>query len=157
MEDDAPKKKKPKTKLPGARTMEHMRKEGFVCGRVEHWNSHCNIRQDLFGFADLIAMRGGAGIIAVQATSDQNGANANKRIAKILAEPRAKIWLQLGGRIMVFGWRKLSRGMVREKWVPKIIEITLKEFAPEATPESVSVDQGSRLAEGSLFNTGDEP
>lgn len=153
MPDEAPAKKKPKAKLPGARTMEAMRKEGFTCGRVEHWNSHCNIMQDLFGFADLIAMRAGAGIIAVQATSDQSGGHGNARIAKIMAEPRAKIWLQSGGRIQVFAWRKLSRGMVREKWVPKVTEITLKDFAPGATDAGAT---SSPVGTGGLFNIGDE-
>lgn len=152
MPDEAtPAKKKPKAKLPGARTMEHMCKDGFTVAMVERWNPHAMVRQDMFGFCDIVAMRAGAGIIAVQACAM---GSRTARIAKILAEPRAKIWLQSGGRIQVFAWRKLTRGMVREKWVPKVTEITLKDFGFEGSPEPVRDAQGAPLAEGGLF---DEP
>lgn len=147
MEDDAPKKKKPKAKLPGARTMEHMRKEGFTVAMVERWNPHAMIRQDLYGFGDILAMRAGAGIIAVQACVM---GSRTARIAKILAEFRAKIWLQSGGRIMVFAWRKLTRGMVREKWVPEVTEITLADFKSDGSPAGVG-EVRPPAATGSLF------
>ena len=147
MSDDAKPKRK-KGKLPGARTMEHMRKEGLVVAMVERRNPHAMIRQDLFGFADLIAMRPGAGIIAVQATSM---GNRTSRITKIIAEPRAKLWLASGGRIQVWGWRKLTRGMVREKWLPEITEITLKDFAPDGSPAGVG-EVRPPAEPGSLFD-----
>lgn len=79
---------------------------------MERWNPHRRIRQDLFGFADLLCIygEGGAGgsagsIAAVQVTSTR----VAERVRKILNEPKALTWLLAGGRILVHGWRKIKR------------------------------------------------
>ena len=44
---------------PTARTLATMRQEGWTVQVVERWNPHARIRQDLFGWADLLAVHPG--------------------------------------------------------------------------------------------------
>ena len=85
-----------------SRTMRTLRKEGYVCAVVEHWNAHVKIRQDLFGFIDVIAIKPGI-TIGVQCTSMTN---LSHRRDKIKAEPRARMWLAAGNTIELWGWAK---------------------------------------------------
>lgn len=106
---------------PTARTLDFLRSDlGMQAGIVERWNPHARIRQDLFGFVDLIAASEERGIVAVQATS---GTNVSARIAKIREEPRAYPWLAAGGRIWVIGWSKRGARGKRKLWTPRIVEI----------------------------------
>lgn len=92
---------------PTQRSLELLRKQGYTVGVVEHWNPFARIRQDLFGFIDLVAVRPGVrGVLAVQTTS---GGNVSARLAKIRSEARAGIWLAAGNAIVVHGWRKNSK------------------------------------------------
>lgn len=145
---DQPAKKK-KSKLPGQRTMEAMRAAGYDVGVVERWNQYAMIRQDLFNFIDLIAM-GRGGIIAVQATSM---ANRSARVAKILAEPKARHWLSCGGRVQVWAWRKLSKKIGNKTWQESITEITLKDFADMPPTPAVASESPVRptAGDGGLF------
>jgi hypothetical protein len=44
---------------PTQRSLRHMRDLGYLVAVVEHWNPHARIRQDLFGWIDLLAIRDG--------------------------------------------------------------------------------------------------
>ena len=39
---------------PMQRSLKHLRDAGWTCAIVEHWNLHAKIRQDLFGFGELV-------------------------------------------------------------------------------------------------------
>jgi len=124
---------------PMQRSLKHLRDAGWTCAIVEHWNLHAKIRQDLFGFGDILACEpgtdeaasriyntfGGSGIALVQTTTQ---ANAAARLAKIIAEPRAKTWLLVGGRIFLHGWRKIGPRGKRKLWDLKEREVTLLDF-----------------------------
>lgn len=93
-------------KSPTALSMDYLAKAGWTVARVEHWNAHAGVRQDLFGIADLIAYKMGAymqnGRIAlIQTTSTSNMAARRK---KILASPHYRGWRMAGGEIHVHGW-----------------------------------------------------
>lgn len=115
---------------PTQRTIAALKRRGYTCGITEHWNPHVKRRNDLFGFADLIAIKRGR-IVAVQATS---GTNTSARVAKIKDEPRAAAWLEAGGLILVIGWRQLvarrkdGTKAARKKWRPKVTRVTLRDF-----------------------------
>jgi hypothetical protein len=67
---------------PTQRTLAAIRREGALAGIVEKWNSHAFIRQDLFGFVDIIAIYPDSRrITAIQCTG-QHGHPEHK--AKIL-------------------------------------------------------------------------
>jgi len=40
---------------PTQRSLAHLRKLGYTCAVVEHWNPFARVRQDLFGFVDILA------------------------------------------------------------------------------------------------------
>lgn len=106
---------------PTARTLAYLRGDlGMQAEVVERWNAHAKIRQDLFGFADVLAASEDRGILAVQATSTPN---VSARIHKIRDEPRVYPWLAAGGRVWVIGWAKRGARGKRKLWTPRIIEI----------------------------------
>jgi len=115
-----------------SKTLQYLKNQGVLVGVVERWNQYVGvhgIRQDLFGFIDIIAAYPGRGIVAVQCTGP-NGHSQHKK--KILDEctDNAIEWLKSGGEIELWSWRKLltKRGGKQRRWQPRIEQITLKEF-----------------------------
>ena len=105
---------------PTQRTLAEIRKLVDHVAIVEKWNSHCRIRQDLFGFADLISFdREDVHLWQVTA-----GAVA-ARVAKIKELDVAKHWTASTHReLFVVGWRKLKpRGIKVAKWHPRIVSL----------------------------------
>lgn len=99
---------------PTSRSLELMKARGYTVAITERWNPFAKIRQDLFGFIDLVAIRAGErGVTAIQTTS---GSNVSARIAKIRAEARAGIWLAAGNHIVVHGWKKAGAKGKRKTW-----------------------------------------
>lgn len=110
---------------PTQRSLAHLRKIGWTAAITEHWNPHAFIRQDLFGFADLLCLKAGEPHLIVQTTS---GNNAAARVTKILAEPKARLWLETGGTIVVHGWAKRGARGKRKLWTLREEAITLTDF-----------------------------
>jgi hypothetical protein len=107
---------------PTQRSLKYMRDDDWTCGIVEKWNHFTKIRQDLFGFADVIAMKPDNTPILLQITST----GWSSRLAKILAEPRALVALNSGFEIQVHGWRKLKQN--RNRYTIKCIQVTTDMF-----------------------------
>ncbi len=107
---------------PTQRSLAHFRKIGWIVQVTERWNPFAHIRQDLFGFCDILCIRPGE-IMAVQATSS---ANVAARIAKIKGEPRAEAWIRAGGTIVVIGWAKRGKG-ARKLWTPMIRPMRMRD------------------------------
>ena len=91
---------------PTQRTLKKLRDEGYVCAIVEHWNQWAKIRQDLFGFIDIVAIKD-TETLGVQTTS---GSNTNARVNKILENKYYPLVKKAGWKIVVHGWRKLKSG-----------------------------------------------
>lgn len=84
-------------------TLRYLRAEGWpLVEVVEHWNPHARIRQDLFGFVDVLAV-GPQGVLAVQCTS---AGNTSSRIRKIAEHDNVAAVREAGIAIHVHGWRK---------------------------------------------------
>lgn len=126
----APKKKRAKVKGVRAaeRSMDVLRKDGYLVGKTEHWNPWAGMRgpdgkpfgmrQDLFGFIDLVALGGGK-IIGVQVTKGM----LPQHVEKIAAKPEAKRWLEApGGQLMIHHWRVRQRNGIKY-WDLEVIEI----------------------------------
>ena len=113
----------PKRNLLGL-TQLQLEHEGWCCDVTERWIPHAKITKDLFGFLDLVAIRPGR-ILGVQATSRSNVA---ARVKKILAEPRAPLWIRAGAEIEVWGWRLNPDGSVRDC---RVVALTLEDFGVE--------------------------
>lgn len=93
---------------PTQRTNKHLRELGYTVAVVETWNPHARIRQDLFGFIDILALKDGE-TLAIQATSVTNTAS---RATKIMEHPNYPMVLAAGWKVIVHGWGKNSKGRI---------------------------------------------
>jgi hypothetical protein len=90
------------TVTPTQLSLRHLRDDGWTAEVVEHWNPHARIRQDLFGFVDILALRG-PDTLAVQTTTVSN---VPARVRKIAGSPLVGAVREAGWLIHVHGWRK---------------------------------------------------
>jgi carbonic anhydrase len=102
---------------PAARSLPHLRNDGWQAEVVEHWNPHARIRQDLFGFIDILAVRHGE-TLAVQATSGDHVAD---RVDKIAHSDKVAAVREAGWRIVVHGWRKSAR---TRRWELREVDVS---------------------------------
>lgn len=107
---------------PTQRSLKLLRDRNWLVAIVEKWNPYVKIRQDLFGFGDLLAVRGDE-VLIVQCC---RGADLSTRVKKIQAEPRAKVWLaSIYRQIVVHGWRKVGARGKRKVWECREETLTL--------------------------------
>lgn len=99
------------TVSPTQRTLAYCRKRGMPAAVVERWNPHARIRQDLFGFIDVVVLRGDR-VLGVQATS---GGNVAARVTKAREQPAFADWLACAD-FEVWGWRKVGPRGKRKLW-----------------------------------------
>ncbi len=100
---------------PTQRSKKLLEDQGYLVAVVEKWNAHAKIRQDLFGFVDLIAIREGE-TLGVQTTSYSN---VSARISKIAEHENVGRVRKAGRRIVVHGWHK-----VKNRWVVREVDIS---------------------------------
>lgn len=105
---------------PTQRSLARARKLGWLPAVVERWNPHARIRQDLFGFLDLVALDGEPGLLGIQATSSSNAAARVRKIQDLESDAPRR-WLEAGNRIEVWGWKKLPNG----RWECQVRPIAL--------------------------------
>jgi hypothetical protein len=123
------------------RTMRECRNQGRFVEKVEQWISYggaktppkpgmpAGTRRDAFGFIDILAIDPHA-IVAIQACTQ----SSKKHFDKIIQSEYAKAWVEAGGAVELWCWRKvkLVRGGKAVRWSAKITYITLENF--EANP-----------------------
>ena len=122
---------------PTQRTLRYLREQGHVAAIVEKWNPHVGIRQDLFGFIDIIALDPEKGVIGVQSTGQDFAGHYRKLTTERYQE--VSDWLKTPGTsLLLIGWRKLKvkRGGKAMRWSPRIQEITLEDLVHETGNES---------------------
>lgn len=90
---------------PTQRSLAYLREQGYLVAIVERWNPHARIRQDLWGWCDLLAIRKNE-VLAVQVTASA----VSERIRKIQESETVTAVRDAGIRIEVHGWRKNSKG-----------------------------------------------
>lgn len=105
-------------KSPTQCTLDKWKKAGYRCAVVEKWNPHVKVRQDLFGFIDVIAI-GEEETIAIQSTSKNNMSTRVKKIESEDLFAAVSDVRKAGWRIIVEGWHKPGR-----KWECKEIELS---------------------------------
>lgn len=101
-----PKAKKKPSKSNVQRSLEHLRKLGYKCAIVEKWNPHVKIRQDLFGFLDLLCLRKGEAL-GVQCCSGSTLAEHRDKIAN---HENVGFVRDAGIRIELHAWSKRADG-----------------------------------------------
>jgi hypothetical protein len=108
---------------PTSRSLDLLRKEGFVPAVVERWNTFAGppdkkckecgknqvgVRQDLFGFADIIAINPQSKVVVlVQTTS---GSNMSARRRKMAGIGEVLLCMTVGFKIEIHGWSKRANG-----------------------------------------------
>lgn len=105
---------------PCQRSLAKLRSDGWLCAVVERFNPYVKVRQDLFGFIDILAIRGDVSL-AVQTTS---GSNVSARLDKINATPAALLWLAPSRQIVIHGWSKQGPRGKRKVWTCREIPVT---------------------------------
>lgn len=108
---------------PTQRTLAKLKADGWVCTAItERWNQYARIRQDLFGFIDVLSC-GEKGTLAIQACA---GASVSARVQKIADSPLLPFVRKAGWTIQVWGWRKVKvkRGGRATKWECRVVEIS---------------------------------
>ena len=109
---------------PTARSLAALRARGCLAGVVEKWNPHAHIRQDLFGFADLVAIEPDqTGVLFVQCcvTGD-----ITKRLAKLQTEPvaeRVRTVLAAGNRVRIMAYALRGPRGKRKVYELKEVEV----------------------------------
>jgi hypothetical protein len=158
----AQRKKRKASTSPTQRTLAELRKRGWTAQVVERWNPHARVRVDLFGVIDLVAIVplppgdelvppvGGepSGILGIQACSATDHA---QRRDKILAEPRARLWVERGGQLELWSWSKRGGRGARKLWALRVEVFTAASAwaigcasckAPIAEPHRQGCDSG---------------
>lgn len=88
-----------------------MKERGYKCEITERWNPFARIRQDLYGFIDVLCLGDGE-VVGVQTTSYSN---MSARVKKIREHENFAAVNRAGIRILVQGWHKKgARWEVRE-------------------------------------------
>jgi hypothetical protein len=100
---------------PTQRSLKALRELGYLVEVVEKWNSFTRTRKDLWGWADLLAIRRDE-VLAVQVTSE----GVANRVAKVAASETVGRVREAGIRIEVHGWRKNARG----RYVQRIVDLS---------------------------------
>jgi hypothetical protein len=132
--DDAnitPTKRRKARVSPAARTLAECRKRGWIAGVVERripFPKPRGTTLDLFGVIDIIAVDLsapiGQRIIGIQATTggagDGKGGRHAEHRTKILAEPRARQWIEGGGRLELWSWAKQGARGKAKRWTLRI-------------------------------------
>lgn len=96
---------------PTSRSLEALRKDGWLPAVVEKFNSFSRTRHDLYGFIDILAVREKE-TLAVQACHYSDVAD---RVAKIQSHENFVAVVASGWRIEVWGWHKpKTRYVVRK-------------------------------------------
>lgn len=114
---------------PTQRTLAFMREQGRLCAIVEKYNAFVGpngIRQDCFGWMDILAIDPVDGIVGVQSC----GQNWAEHVAKLIQERNEALaeWVK-HAKAELWGWRKvkLHRGGKALRWAPRVGDIMCGE------------------------------
>ena len=100
------------TTSPTQLSLKWLRQHGFKAEVVEKWIPRANVRKDLFGCIDIVAIHAEQKLtLGVQVTSYSNMA-ARKKKAEALED--IKTWLQVGNQFVIHGWQKKNN-----RWILK--------------------------------------
>ena len=97
-------------------SLKKLREEGYTCWITEHWNNWSKTRQDLFGFIDILALKGKE-TLAVQTTT---ATNMSARVKKIADHENVGAVRDAGWSIHCHGWHQDDK----KKWHCKIKDVS---------------------------------
>lgn len=112
---------------PTQRSLQECKRRGWPAYVTEKRIPKVHILKDAFGFGDILAIDDQPGSVLIQCSSSDHTAD---RTAKILSIPTAKLWLERGNRILVWGWAKQGPAGKRKLWRLKERAISVSDFEP---------------------------
>jgi len=101
---------------PTQRSKAYLENAGYLVAITERWNPHARVRQDLFGFIDMLAVKEGE-ILGVQTTSRSN---MSARARKIAEHENVAAVRKAGMRLEVHGWARDTKG----RWAVKVQDVS---------------------------------
>jgi hypothetical protein len=113
---------------PSQRTLTLLRKEGFTAQVVEKKVPYSHLSQDLFGCIDILGIKAGEPVLAIQATSR---ANQSARYKKSIATPALRVWLATGSRFQIWGWALTGPRGKMKHWTVTRRDVTLADLPEE--------------------------
>lgn len=111
---------------PTQRSLKLLRDLGWHAQVVELWNAHAFIRQDLYGWIDIIACHPTFGILGVQTTT---GSHLAERLEKARGNAALVAWVTAGGKLAAHGWRKL-----KGRWQVDTRPVAISDLVAEVEP-----------------------
>ncbi len=129
-------------------TLAYLRKAGYRPRVVEHWNAHAGIRQDLYGYVDVLALGHGS-VLFVQTTTAHNMTDRWRKITGKAQPADDKALrrtlrmrddvlaaLDAGVSIEVHGWQKhdRKRPLVRPVLAVDLVELLAVHAADDELP-----------------------
>lgn len=114
---------------PTQRSCALLRQQGYLVDIVESYNAYAHVKHDMFGWADIVALKQGKqGVLAVQTTT---GSNLAARIEKASPMASFRIWIAAGNAVEFHGWRKVlrdGRGTKLKIWEPVIQRFSFEDL-----------------------------
>lgn len=107
-------------KSPTENSLAYLRENGWTAEVVERWIPGANIRKDLWGFVDIVAIRGEK-TLGVQTTSYSN---VSARVRKIQESDMLPLVREAGWLIHVHGWAKGKKEGRRILWKHRIVDLS---------------------------------
>lgn len=104
------------SRSPIQRSLKIMRARGYLAESVERFIPGANIRRDLFGFGDILAIRDNE-IATVQST---DGSHLAARVRKIAVHANFPQVCRARIRVLVHGWRRDAS----RRWTLREIDMT---------------------------------
>ena len=101
---------------PTQRSLALLRGQGYTADVVERWIPRANVRKDLFGIFDIIAIRDGE-TLAVQCTTT----GVASRCRKIAEAPTIDAVRAAGWGVVVHGWRKVGKP---PRWACRVVDLS---------------------------------
>lgn len=96
---------------PTQRSKKHLESLGYEVAITEKWNAFAKIRQDLYGIIDILGMKDGEPLLAVQTTSTPN------LVARMHKAPdKVKKWESTGNRFVFHGWGLKGPRGKKKQW-----------------------------------------
>ena len=115
------------------RTLKVLRSLGYVCAVCEKWNPHVKIRQDLFGFIDIICLQPNVlGVLAIQVTTHSNISSHRHKLA---SNKNIRMWLLTGNKVDIISWGKQGSRGKRKVWKMKRESISLEDICSMSVEE----------------------
>lgn len=112
-----------------ARSMDHLRRQGWMVTKVEQTIPRTFIKRDAFGWGDLLAVHPLHGIAFVQSTT---GSNLASRVEKARGIGALTAWALAGGRLLAHGWAMRGPRGERKRWTLREISLTVKDLTGKA-------------------------